>query len=76
VIEHLPVLLVAVPLIAAPLAALLNRPTLSWLVAVAASFWALFAAGGLLARVQGGQVLRYDMGGWAPPSASSTASTR
>jgi multicomponent Na+:H+ antiporter subunit D len=67
VIEHLPVLLVAVPLIAAPLAALLNRPTLSWLVAVAASFWALFAAGGLLARVQGGQVLRYDMGSWAPP---------
>ncbi len=66
-IEHLPVLLVAVPLIAAPLAALLNRPTLSWLVAVAASFWALYAAGGLLAQVQGGRVLRYEMGSWAPP---------
>ena len=65
--QHLPVLLVAVPLIAAPLAALLNRPALSWGVAAAASLWALYAAGSLLAQVQGGQVLVYEMGGWPAP---------
>ncbi|MEX0911965.1 MAG: proton-conducting transporter membrane subunit, partial [Gemmatimonadota bacterium] len=65
--EHLPVLLVAVPLIAAPLAALLNRPTLAWSVALASALWALYAAAALLAQVQGGQVLVYEMGGWAAP---------
>ena len=42
--DHLPVLLVVVPLVAAPIAALLNRPRLSWAVAVAATLWALYAA--------------------------------
>jgi multicomponent Na+:H+ antiporter subunit D len=65
--EHLPVLLVAVPLISAPLAALLNRPALSWGVAAAASLWALFASMGVLAQVQGGQVISYALGNWAPP---------
>ena len=65
--EHLPVLLVAIPFIAAPLAALLNRPTLSWGVALAAALWALYASADLLAQVQGGQVLVYEMGGWAAP---------
>ena len=42
--QHLPVLLVVVPLVAAPIAALLNRPRLSWAVAVAATLWALYAS--------------------------------
>lgn len=66
-IQHLPVLLVAVPLISAPLAALVNRPTLSWGLAFASSLWALFAASQILAQVQGGSILTYEMGGWAAP---------
>jgi multicomponent Na+:H+ antiporter subunit D len=65
--QHLPALLVAIPLISAPLAALLNRPALSWGVAAAASFWALYAAASLLAQVQGGGVLVYEMGDWPAP---------
>lgn len=65
--QHLPVLLVAVPLIAAPLAALLNRPTAAWIVALASSAWALFASIGILAQVRASGVVTYAMGGWPAP---------
>ncbi|MEQ9397711.1 MAG: monovalent cation/H+ antiporter subunit D family protein [Longimicrobiales bacterium] len=65
--EHLPVLLVVVPLLAAPLAALIRSPRLSWGVAVGASWWALYAAWSLLQRVRGGEVISYAMGGWPAP---------
>lgn len=65
--EHIPVLLVAVPLIAAPFAALLNRPRLSWGLIAAASFWSLYAAIALLARVQAEGVVVYEMGSWPAP---------
>ena len=65
--HHLPVLLVAVPLVAAPIAALLNRARLSWLVALAASWWALYAALALLSRTLSEGVIRYALGGWAAP---------
>lgn len=65
--EHLPVLLVVVPLLAAPLAALIRSPRLSWGVAVGASWWALWAAWSLLQRVRGGDVISYAMGGWPAP---------
>ncbi|MDZ7779838.1 MAG: monovalent cation/H+ antiporter subunit D family protein [Gemmatimonadota bacterium] len=66
-IEHLPVLLVAIPLIAAPIAALLNHGGIAWGLALASAFWALFAAIGLVSQVGEGQVLSYELGGWAAP---------
>ena len=48
--HHLPVLLVVVPLVAAPIAALVNRPRISWAVAVVATLWTLYAALGLLSE--------------------------
>ena len=65
--RHLPVLLVVVPLLAAPLAALVNRPRLSWLVALAAAWWAFAASVGLLVRVLDTGVISYELGGWAAP---------
>jgi multicomponent Na+:H+ antiporter subunit D len=65
--HHLPVLLVVVPLLMAPLAALVNRPKLSWAVALAASWWAFGVAIGLLRRVLAEGTIHYAMGGWAPP---------
>ena len=65
--HHLPVLLVVVPLVASPIAALLNRPRLSWSVALAASWWALYAALGLLSRTMSEGTIHYELGGWAAP---------
>ena len=65
--QHLPVLLVVVPLLAAPLAALLRSPRAAWFVALAASWWALFASVGLLEMVLDQGVISYALGGWAPP---------
>ncbi len=64
---HLPVLLVVVPLLAAPLAALLRGPRLSWGVALASAWWALYAALGLLRRVLADGPIHYALGNWAPP---------
>ena len=64
---HLPVLLVVVPLIAAPIAALLNRPRLSWAVAVAATLWALYAALELLSQTMASGAIHYELGGWTAP---------
>ena len=64
---HLPVLLVVVPLVAAPIAALLNRPRLSWAVAVAATLWALYAALELLSQTMATGSVHYELGGWAAP---------
>ena len=65
--QHLPVLLVVVPLVAAPIAALLNRPRLSWAVAVAATLWALFAALELLSQSMATGAIHYELGGWTAP---------
>ena len=65
--EHLPVLLVVVPLMAAPVAALVVRPRIAWAVALAASWWALGASVALLRRVLAEGAISYDLGGWAAP---------
>jgi len=63
--EHLPVLLVAVPLILAPIAALVGRG--AWAVAWGACWWAFAVAIGLLRRVLAEGTISYHLGGWAPP---------
>ncbi len=65
--ENLPVLQVVVPLLAAPLAFLVRRPRLSWLVALGAAFWAFFAALSLLTGVLASGAIGYEIGGWEPP---------
>lgn len=64
---HLPVLQVAIPLIAAPLCVLLRRGTWSWAFATLV-VWAVFAVSILLLeRVLAEGIISYRLGGWAPP---------
>ncbi len=64
---HLPALQVVVPLLAAPLSAVLRHPTLSWLWATAVA-WAAFAISVLLlAQVLAEGPISYWIGNWEPP---------
>jgi len=65
--EHLPVLQIVVPLLAAPVAALVRRPTLSWIIAVAATLWAFGVSVLLLGQVLATGPISYAIGGWEPP---------
>jgi len=65
--EHLPVLLVVVPLLAAPLIVLFRSGRAGWLLAVLASMVSLACAVGLFVQVRGGTVISYAIGNWAPP---------
>ncbi|HIN78067.1 MAG TPA: monovalent cation/H+ antiporter subunit D family protein, partial [Gemmatimonadetes bacterium] len=65
--HHLPVLLVVVPLVAAPVVALLNRPRISWAVAVAVTLWVLYAALALLSQTMVDGEIHYALGGWVAP---------
>ena len=66
-LEHLPLLLVAIPLLAAPLCVLIDRREASWWIAVAASGASFSSAVYLLAMVAGSGTVNYHLGGWAPP---------
>ncbi|MDP6589763.1 MAG: monovalent cation/H+ antiporter subunit D family protein [Alphaproteobacteria bacterium] len=64
---HLPILQVALPLMAAPLCVLLRRPNLAWAFTTLLS-WSLLAISILLLiRVMAEGVISYRLGGWAPP---------
>ena len=64
---HLPILQIVVPLLGAPLCALLRRKTTTWLFALAIT-WASFAiAALLLLRVLEGGAISYALGGWSAP---------
>jgi len=65
--EHLPVLQVVVPLLAAPMCLLLGRGTLAWGLATAVGWFALYVALSLLGSVPAGGEIRYALGGWAAP---------
>ncbi len=65
--SHLPVLQIVIPLIAAPLCALLRSPKLAWAFATAVS-WLVFAMSVLLlSAVLTEGTLVYELGGWAAP---------
>ncbi len=64
---HLPVLLVAIPLISAPLAVLLRHGGLAFAVVTAAA-WAAFASAiGLWMQVAESGPIAYAIGNWPPP---------
>jgi multicomponent Na+:H+ antiporter subunit D len=65
--DHLPVLQILIPFVAAPLIVLLGKRSLAWPIAFAASAGAFVVAALLLMRVIGGEVISYHIGGWAPP---------
>ena len=66
-LDHLPVLAVIVPLLAAPLCVLVDRARPAWLIALAASWWSFGAAIMLLLQVTESGTISYHLGGWPPP---------
>ena len=66
-IAHLPALQVVIPLISAPLCALLPAGRPVWLAAMAASWLAFLIAGLLLNQVLAHGPISYLMGGWPVP---------
>lgn len=64
---QLPVLVVILPLMAAPLCVLLDKGPRAWLVATAAAVLSFGCAIGLLAQVPEGGAISYALGGWEPP---------
>lgn len=66
-LDHLPVLVVLIPFLAAPLVVLIGRNWLAWPLAFIAALGSFAVSVMMLAKVRGGEVLSYHMGGWAPP---------
>ena len=64
---HLPALQVVVPLVAAPVCVLLRWSRISWMVAMAASLFAVAGAWSLLQRVLSTGPASYFLGSWAAP---------
>ncbi len=65
--SHLPVLLIVVPLLAAPLCVLLRHRTLTWALSLLAAWSVLGMAVLLLLRVLDAGLISYELGGWAAP---------
>ena len=64
---HLSLLIVVIPLMAAPVIAALPNGRLPWLTSTAV-VWSVFAlACWQLINVQTGNIISYELGGWAPP---------
>lgn len=66
-LDHLPILQVIIPLLAAPSCLLISRPRLVWLFSLAASGATLVVSALLLQQVTQSGVISYALGGWAPP---------
>jgi len=80
--SHLPALQVVVPLVSAPICALLRsgeRPAgvlqgrIAWGIACTVSWAMLIVAWLLFEAVRNGGSISYEFGGWPPRGASSTA---
>jgi multicomponent Na+:H+ antiporter subunit D len=65
--DQFPALLIVVPLLAAPLAAVLPGRRWPWLLATAVSWLVLALAVAVLGRVLDTGTITYTMGGWEPP---------
>jgi multicomponent Na+:H+ antiporter subunit D len=66
-LAHLPILQVVVPLMAAPVAALMRRRGYAWFLAVLATWASLAIAILLLLQVLDGGTIVYALGGWEAP---------
>lgn len=65
--SQLPILQVLVPLISAPLCALMAKHKAAWLLATIASVITFIISLMLVSEVSINGVLSYELGGWAPP---------
>lgn len=65
--EHLPILQVVIPLLAAPVCFLVRNPVRCWWLSMAASTAALVIAAALLSEVWSGGSISYLLGSWAVP---------
>ena len=65
--EHYPVLLVVLPLLAAPICLLLRHGTASRILAVLVAWTCLAMAVEVLNQVTSGESISYMLGGWAAP---------
>jgi len=65
--NHLAILQIVLPLMAAPICSLINRAKACWLFATAVA-WLVFAMSlSLFLEVQTNGGIRYEIGGWQPP---------
>tara|TARA_Y100000590_G_scaffold469502_1_gene657415 strand:+ start:1210 stop:2691 length:1482 start_codon:yes stop_codon:yes gene_type:complete len=67
VTQHLPVLQVAIPLLASAVCAIVRNARIAWLIALATTWTAFVIALNLLFRVQSEGIISYALGGWAAP---------
>ena len=65
--QHLSILLVVVPLLAAPITAILPRARMAWLLTLLITWSCLLLAVWQLQIVLAGNIISYELGGWAPP---------
>ena len=67
IVPHLPALQVVIPLLSAPLAILMRRANLAFLIVIAASWAAFGIAIALWLQTSDGTVVSYALGSWEPP---------
>ena len=65
--SHLSLLLVVLPLTAAPIIAVLPNGRLPWAVSTIVSWSVFYMAAWQLINVSTGHTISYELGGWAPP---------
>ena len=65
--DHLPVLVVIIPLLAAPMCVLLGNSRLAWFVALVASWLSFAVAIELVIQASNHGPISYWLGGWEPP---------
>ena len=66
-LEHLPVLQVITPLLAAPTCLFLRRPELVWLFTLFVSGLAFIISATLVQQVMSTGIISYELGGWSQP---------
>lgn len=66
-LNHLPILQVIIPLLAAPACLLIGRPRLVWIFALGVSAGALLISALLLQQVVSSGTISYALGGWDAP---------
>ena len=65
--DHLPILVVIIPLLAGPVCVLAERPLAAWGVALLAAWLSFAVAVALAVQVSSTGTISYELGGWAPP---------
>ena len=65
--SHLSLLIVVLPLLTAPFVAVLPNGRWPWFISMLVSWAVLFMAAMQLINVSNGNIISYELGGWAPP---------